>query len=88
MAALGGPILLGWALGFLCGAFVLAHVYLFTGHSIFWVATWHAVYNMMVAPAAGQGLPAAIVTTAVMLWGIVVAIRWWRTPIKVPVRGH
>ena len=80
MAALVGPVLIGWLFGLVCGAFVLAQVYLATGHSILCVALWHAAYNMMVATEIGTGLPAAIVSTVVMVWGFVVALRWWRRP--------
>jgi uncharacterized protein len=78
MTAMVGPILFGWLFALACGAFVLAYVYLATGHSILCVALWHAGYNMMVATELGTGLPAAIVGTAVMAWGVVVAVRWWR----------
>jgi len=80
MTALVGPALIGWLFALVCGAFVLAHVYLATGHSILWVALWHAGFNMMVATEMGAGLPAAIVSTAVMVWGAIVAARWWRSP--------
>ena len=80
MAALVGPVLLGWLFALVCGAFVLAQVYLATGHSILCVALWHAGFNMMVATESGTGLPAAIVSTAVMVWGAIVAIHWWRSP--------
>lgn len=80
MAALVGPVLIGWLFALVCGAFVLAQVYLATGHSILCVALWHAGYNMMVATEIGTGLPAAIVGTAVMVWGAIVAALWWRRP--------
>ncbi len=79
MAALVGPVLVGWAFGLVCGAFVLAQVYLVAGHSILCVAVWHAAYNMVVATEAGAGLPAALVSTVVMVWGVIVAVLWWRT---------
>ena len=84
MAALVGPVLIGWLFALVCGAFVLTQVYLATGHSILCVALWHAGYNMMVATEIGTGLPAAIVSTAVMAWGVIVAVRWWRTPPDPP----
>ena len=59
-------------------------MYLATRHSILCVALWHAAYNMMVATEIGTGLPAAIVSTAVMAWGVVVAVRWWRRPLDPP----
>ena len=80
MTLLIGPQLFGWAFGVLCGAFVLAHVYRLCDHSILCVAIWHTAYNMIVATAAGHGLPAAVISTMVMVWGIVIAIRWWRAP--------
>jgi uncharacterized protein len=81
MAALAGPVLIGWLFALVCGAFVLAQVYLATGRSILCVALWHAAYNMMVATEIGTGLLAAIVGTAVMAWGVVVAVLWWRRPL-------
>jgi len=81
MAALVGPVLFGWLFALVCGAFVLAQVYIATGHSILCVALWHAGYNMMVATEIGTGLPAAIVGAVVMVWGAIVAVRWWRRPV-------
>jgi membrane protease YdiL (CAAX protease family) len=78
MAALVGPMLIGWAIGLICGAFVLAQLYLMSGRSIFVLALWHAAYNMVVAPPAWQGIPAAAVSTAIMIWGLIVAWKWWR----------
>lgn len=82
MAALIGPMLLGWAFGLACGAFVLAHIYLFTGRSILVLALWHATYNMTVATPATQGFPAAAISTAVMVWGVYIAWKWWRQDSK------
>jgi membrane protease YdiL (CAAX protease family) len=78
MAALVGPMLLGWALGLVCGAFFLTHLYLSSGRSILVLALWHMNYNMMVAPPVGAGIPAAVVSTIIMLWGGVIAWLWWR----------
>jgi len=78
MAALVGPMLLGWAFGLACGAFVLAHLYLLSGRSIFVLALWHMTYNMVVATPPAAGIPAAIISTAVMIWGVVIAWKWWR----------
>ena len=73
-----GPIFFGWAFGLLCAAFVLAWVYINGGNSILAVAVWHTLYNFAVATPAGVGIPAAIITTLVMVWGIVVGVMWWR----------
>ena len=40
--------------------------------------------GLLVATEIGAGLPAAIVSTAVMAWGVVVAVRWWRGPADPP----
>ena len=78
MAALVGPMLLGWAFALAMGSFVLAHVYCFTGRSLGAVVLWHVVYNFCVATEATAGLVAAVVSSAVMLWGAVVAVGWAR----------
>lgn len=78
MAALVGPMLLGWALGLACGAFVLAQVYVWSGRSVAVVALWHAAYNLVVATEAGHGTMAAVVSSAVMVWGCATAYAWWR----------
>ena len=78
MQALVGPVLLGWAFGLLCGAFVLAGLYLAAGNSILVVAVWHTLYNFTVATPAGTGAAAAVISTVVMVWGAYFAYAWWR----------
>jgi CAAX protease family protein len=78
MQALVGPVLLGWAFGLLCAAFLLAGLYFATRNSVLVVAVWHTLYNFTVATPAGSGTAAAIITTAVMLWGAYFAFLWWR----------
>lgn len=77
MASLIGPMLLGWAFGLVCGAFVLAHLYLLSGRSILVLALWHITYNLSVATPATTGIPAAAISSVVMIWGIVIAWKWW-----------
>lgn len=77
--ALLGPVFIGWALGLLCGAFVLSFVFIRSGASIFAVAVWHTTFNFVVATPPAVGTPAAMVSSIVMLWGVVVASYWWRT---------
>lgn len=77
MHAMLGPTLLGWALGLLCGAFVLAQLQLRSAGSVLPAALWHASYNLMVASGAGVGAAAALCSAPVMVWGMVVAVRWW-----------
>lgn len=80
MSALMGPILIGWLFALFCGAFMLAQVYLATGHCILCVALWHAAFNVLVSSEVDTGLFAATVSTAVMVWGFVVALLWWHRP--------
>jgi uncharacterized protein len=79
MAALARPMLIGWLFALFCGAFVLAQVCIATGHSILCVALRHAHYNLAVTTQGGAGLPSAFVGAVVMAWGVVVAVRWWRS---------
>ncbi len=77
MHALLGPMIVGWAASLVCGAFVLAHVYLKSQGSILPVALWHGSYNLVTASAAGAGTASAIASAPVMIWGVAVAISWW-----------
>ena len=78
MADLIGPMLIGWVIGLALGAFVLSWIYLTFDKSILIVAIWHIAYNLSVATPATSGIPAAIVSTAVMIMGLWVIWRWWR----------
>ncbi|MDO8360877.1 MAG: CPBP family intramembrane metalloprotease [Devosia sp.] len=80
MAALVGPALVGWLIGLGLGAFALADLYFRSGRSILAVALWHASYNFAVAVPGAAGLPAAIISTAVMAWGAYAVWRFWRHP--------
>ena len=74
MSALVGLMLIGWGVGLLLGAFALSHLYLLSGRSVAAVAVWHAAYHSCVATPATTGFVAAIVSTAVMVWGA--AVLW------------
>lgn len=78
MAAMVGPALVGWVLGLACGAFVLTWVFTASGRQVWVVALWHVLYNFMVATPVGEGMPAAVISAIVMVWGMVVAWRWRR----------
>jgi membrane protease YdiL (CAAX protease family) len=78
MQALAGPVLLGWAFGLLCAAFLLAGLYFASSNSVLVVAVWHTLYNFTVATSAGTGNAAALITTAVMAWGAYFALLWLR----------
>ena len=73
-----GPMLAGWAIGLLLGAFVFTYLYVTFSRSLLVVALWHAAYNLSVATFAARGLPAALISTLVMLLGLWVAVHFWR----------
>jgi len=87
MAALVGPTLIGWGIGLLLGAFVLTDVYLRSGRSILAVALWHGAYNLAVAVPGAAGLPAAVTSTLVMIWGVYAAWQFWQHP-QGAIQGH
>lgn len=83
MAAMLGPALLGWALSLAAGAIVLAWLY-FETESVLVVALWHTGFNFMVATLPGRGLVAAVLSTAVMVLGCGLALRWARAASPPP----
>jgi membrane protease YdiL (CAAX protease family) len=78
MHALLGPALIGWAAGLAAGAFVLSALYL-ASRSILVVAVWHTLFNFVVATPPGTGTPAAVMSTVVIVWGMAIALLWWRS---------
>ena len=68
-----GPMgTLGWAVSIIAGSVVLAWMYLGCGASIWIVALWHTVFNLVTAVPAGADLAgplisAAVITTAIVL---------------------
>lgn len=70
----------GFCLGIFAGTIVLARVTDRTGGSILAAALWHATYNLTSATAAGRGLVAAVTTTCVMVWAVVIVIDEVRHP--------
>jgi membrane protease YdiL (CAAX protease family) len=78
MAALVGPMLAGWAVALVLGAFLLNWLWLETGGSVAVLALWHVSYNLAVATPAAGDLGAAGVSAAVMACGAAVAVAWLR----------
>jgi uncharacterized protein len=72
--SLGLAALPGFFLGLTCGAVVLTWVYNRCGHSILAAAVWHGGYNLAAATQASQDTVAAVVTTAVMVWALVLVV--------------
>ena len=76
MAALVGPMLFGWLFSLACGAFALADLYWSSGRRLWLVILWHVLYNAVVATPATNGLPAAVASAFVVLWGLDAARRF------------
>jgi uncharacterized protein len=69
-----------FTIGIICGSIFLAWLYRATGGSVLMVAMWHGTYNLVSGTAAAHGLVAAVVTTGVMVWAVlivVVEVRKW-----------
>lgn len=64
----------GWFLGLMCGAVLFTWIYNSTDGSLLAVALWHGSFNFITASAAGEGLAAAIMSTLVMVWAIILIL--------------
>ena len=64
----------GLFMGLTCGAVVLTWVYNRCGHSVLAAAVWHGCYDLAAATQASQGTVAAVDTTAVMVWALVLVV--------------
>jgi len=62
-----GVALAGWVFGLACGSLVLTWIYRNAGRSILVVALLHTSYNFASGTPLMDGVPAATITTAVML---------------------
>ena len=67
-------ILVGWLFGLTAGSIVLTWLYNSAGGSILMVALWHGTFNFITASKAGEGILAAVLSTLVMVWAVVVVI--------------
>jgi membrane protease YdiL (CAAX protease family) len=83
--AMGLRTLPGFFLGVLAGAIVLTWLYNSSGGSVFAAALWHASFNFVTASPNAGGLVAAVTSTLVMVWAIVVIWRYdWATLASAP----
>jgi membrane protease YdiL (CAAX protease family) len=70
-----GPVqYVGMFLGLTCGAVVLTWLYNRPGSSILLVIVWHGLYNFVSGTQAATGLLAAVVSTLVMIQGVVLIV--------------
>ena len=74
--AMGPLIIPGFFLGVLAGAIVLTWLYNSSGGSVLTAALWHASFNFVSASPNAAGLAAALSSTAVMVWAVVVVWRY------------
>lgn len=71
-------IIVGFLLGLLAGAITFTWLYNSTGGSILLVAVWHGAFNFVTGCAACKtGIAAAVVSTLVMVWAVVVVV-WFK----------
>lgn len=67
-------IAIGWAIGLFAGAIVFTWLFNSSGGSILIVALWHGCFNFMSSSDAGGGMLAAVVSTLVMVWAVLVIV--------------
>ena len=65
----------GWIIGLMAGAVVLGWLYERACSSLLIVAIFHTLLNLASATLATEGLPAAVTTTAVIFWAVVILRR-------------
>jgi CAAX protease family protein len=71
---LGAAGMPGFLLGMMSGAIVLTWIYHRCRRSILAVAVWHGTFNLTSGTLAARGTIAAIVSTGVMVWAVVLVI--------------
>ena len=78
--AMGLQIIPAFFLGILAGAIVLTWLYNASGGSVLAAALWHASFNFVTASPNAGGLVAAVTSTLVMVWAVVIVWRYdWKT---------
>lgn len=79
-AGIGVELLPGFFIGVLAGSIVLTWLFNSSGGSVLAAILWHASFNFVTASPAAGGLAAAVTSTLVIVWAVVVAWRYdWAT---------
>lgn len=79
-AGIGVGLLPGFFIGVLAGSIVLTWMFNSSGGSVLAAILWHASFNFVTASPAALGLVAAVTSTLVIVWAVVVAWRYdWAT---------
>lgn len=74
--ALGLRVLPGFFLGILAGAIVLTWLYNSSHGSVLAAVLWHASFNFVSASPNAGGFAAAVTSTLVMVWAVVIVLRY------------
>jgi hypothetical protein len=81
---IGLRIVPGFFLGMFAGTIVLTWLYNRGGGSVLTVALWHASFNFVTASPNAGGLDAAVTSTLVMVWAVIVV---WPRRVSGDYRG-
>lgn len=79
---LGLSVLPGFFIGIIAGSIFLAWLYRAAGGSILIVSVWHGTYDLVSGTGAAHGLVAAVVTTVVMAWAVLIVVLEVRKSIR------
>jgi membrane protease YdiL (CAAX protease family) len=66
-------ILPGFVFGVLCGAVIFTWLYNGTGGSVFMVAIWHALFDLLTASKAGQDIIPILTSAGVIAFALFIA---------------
>lgn len=67
-------IAIGWAVGLFAGAIVFTWLFNSTAGSIPVVAVFHGSFNYITAAKIDNNIPAAVISTIVMIWAVVIIV--------------
>jgi membrane protease YdiL (CAAX protease family) len=80
-------MIIGFLIGVLAGSIFLTWLYNSSGGSILIVAVWHGLFDYVTAcTECKAGLVAAIISTVVMIWAVVVVIAYKRPNLSLKER--